>query len=112
MNGGLEVIEFFLQILLHLLFPLFGLLHEPICYLMDLKRFIIELIINFVELQLQHCDILHLLHYFHLEILQLRRHLQQRALSRVILKIGFLFYLLQVCSDLMNAIVDMHLQRV
>lgn len=37
MNGGLEIIELLLQILLQLLLSLFGLLHEAICYLMDLN---------------------------------------------------------------------------
>lgn len=72
----------------------------------------VELMVNLVELQLQYCDIFHLLHYLRLKILQLRCHLGKRAFSRVSLEVGLFFYFLQVSSDLVDAVIDMHLQRV
>lgn len=72
----------------------------------------VELMINLVEFQLQHCNIFHLLHYLRLEILQLRCHLRKRNFSRVSFEICLFFYFFQVSSYLVDAVVDMHLQRV
>ena len=70
MDGGLEVIQFLLQIFLEFLLSLLGLLHERFSNLMYLERFIVELMVNFVELHLQHCDIFNLLHHLQFKIPQ------------------------------------------
>lgn len=71
MDGGLDIVELLLQVLLELFLSFLGLLHESLCNLMYLKGLIIELMIDLVELKLQNRDFFHFLPHFSLEIPQL-----------------------------------------